>query len=104
MELSEKELHCVARLLQGAIFSESFVNGCAFCKFRCKTEKDAAPHFDEIRMKLMDATGVDLGWGGGGILRPDDFPYRRFLKNSNEEIQQKISKYFRCCEGLQLEG
>lgn len=102
MELSEKELHCVARLLQGAIFSESFANGCAFCKFQCKTEKDAAPHLDEIRIKLMDATGVDLGWDSSTAFWRDGFQYKRFLKNSNEEIQQKISKYFRCCEGLQV--
>ena len=101
MELSEKELHCVARLLQGAIFSENFVNGCAFCKFKCKTEKDPAPHLDEIRIKLMDATGVDLGWDSSTAFWREGFQYKRFLKNSNEEIQQKISKYFRCCEGLQ---
>ena len=103
MELSEKELHCIARLLQGAMFSKSFVIGCQFCKFRCKTEKDPAPHLDEVRIKLMTATGVDLGWGGGGILRPDDFSFHRFLKNSNKDIQKKLSKYFRRCEGLRLE-
>lgn len=93
MELNEKESHCIARLLQGAMFSESFVNGCAFCKFKCRTDKDPAPHLDEIRMKLMKSTGVDLGWMGGGILRPNGFPYRRFLKNSNEEIKEKVRQH-----------
>ena len=104
MELSEKEAHCVARMLQSFLFGKYIGDGCQFCKFQCKTEKDVAPHLDEIRMKLMDTTGVDLGWGGGGILRPDDFPYHRFLRNSNNEIKEKLRKYFSHCEGLQIEG
>ena len=59
MELTEKEAHCVARLLQGAIFGESVLNGCVFCKFRCNTESDPAPHLDKLRQKLWMETGVE---------------------------------------------
>ena len=103
MELSEKEAHCVARLLQSFLFGKYIGDGCQFCKFQCKVEKDAAPHLDEIRMKLMDATGVDLGLDGSTAFWRDSFQYKRFLKNSNEEIKKKLRRYFRHCEGLKLE-
>ncbi|MBR6013349.1 MAG: hypothetical protein IK062_06165 [Selenomonadaceae bacterium] len=35
MILSEQEAHCVARLLQGAVYGEDFLSGCSFCKFPC---------------------------------------------------------------------
>ncbi len=100
MELSEKEAHCVARLLQGAIYgeSQSVFNGCTFCKFRCKNEKDPATHFDEIMLKLKAITGVDLGVGDGSRIPFSNFPYRRFLKNSNDEIKSYIYEYFKNCE------
>lgn len=101
VELSDKEAHCVARLLQSFLFGDYVGDGCQFCKFKCRTEKDPAPHLDEIRIKLMHETGVDLGWGGAAALRPDSFPYRRFLRNSNDEIKEKLRKYFSHCEGFE---
>ena len=98
MELTEKEAHCIARLLQGAMFGKSIFDGCAFCKFKCKVKNDPAPHLDKIRMLLTEATGVDLGWNGNTAFRPDDFQYHRFLKNSNDEMKQKIANYFKNCE------
>ena len=36
MELNEKEAHCVARLLQGALFGKSYLDGCDYCKWIVK--------------------------------------------------------------------
>ena len=95
MKLTEKEAHCVARLLQSALFGKNIFDGCAFCKFKCKTKSDHAPHLDEIRMKFMDATNVDLGYRGSrGILEKDSFQYDRFLKKSNEEVKEQIRRFF----------
>ena len=52
-------------------------------------------------MKLTEATGVDLGYDGSSPLGWDDFPYRKFLRNSNDEIKERINKYFKHCEGFQ---
>ena len=95
MELTEKESHCIARLLQGAIFGESVLNGCTFCKFRCSTESDPAPHLDELRQKLWIETGVDLRFGSGKDKLPySKFPYKRFLRASNEETIDYFRNFF----------
>lgn len=61
--LNEKELHCIARMLQSALFADSLFYGCNFCRYRNKCfdgNKPVAMHLDEIRKKLQDITGVDL--------------------------------------------
>ena len=97
MELNEKEAHCIARLLQGAIYgnSKNVFDGCQFCKFKCRTEKDPAPFFNEIMYKLRRYTGVYLGAGSSYKWTHLDFPYERFLINSNEEMQEKLKDYFK---------
>ena len=94
MELTEKEAHCIARLLQGALFGEDILNGCKFCKFKCTTKGNYAPHLDALRKRLTDETGVDLRLGSEGSLLYSRFPYKRFLKNANAEIIDYFQKYF----------
>ncbi|MBQ9487748.1 MAG: hypothetical protein IJU91_08140 [Selenomonadaceae bacterium] len=50
MELTEQEAHCVARLLQGAIFGNegALFNGCAFCKFQCGNKKSVGMYRRQI--------------------------------------------------------
>ena len=93
MELSEKELHCVARLLQSAIYSDGLFRGCRFCKYRCAKEKDLAPHFDILRQKLYEMTGVDLRIGSStkDWLPYSQFPYKKFLRAANDDA----IRYFR---------
>lgn len=63
MELNEKDLHCLARMLQGS-FCKRHPFFC--CSGDCKYSQDCAEsisqsgkfHFDEVRKKLCDLTGV----------------------------------------------
>ena len=93
MELSEREAHCVARLLQGALFGKDIFDGCAYCKFQCY--KDSEEHhltmFRAIKERLTEEVGVDLGLEASAFLINSDFPYHKFLKNANPEIKE----YFR---------
>lgn len=97
MYLTEKQAHCVARILQSVIFGKSILDGCAFCKFECKTITDPAPHLDEIRKIFFDETGVDLRIGGSSKdkLKFSDFPYKRFLRASNDEIKNYFGDFFK---------
>ena len=91
----EKESHCVARLLQGAIFGESLLTGRAFCKFRCSTREDPAPCLDSLREKLWTATGVDLRLASGKDTLPySNFPYKRFLRAANNEVISYFRSFF----------
>ena len=94
MELDEREAHCVARLLQGAIYGDGVLTGCTFCKFPCQTSNDPAPHFDGILSKLMNASGVNLSPAKYGALPFSPFPYKKFLKNSNSAIEENLRNFF----------
>ncbi len=101
MELTEQEAHCVARLLQSAIFGNDgeIFNGCMFCKFKCENEKDPAPNFDILRERFTKETGVDLGLGSAGSLPLSKFPYKRFLKSANADIRKYFKNYFADVKG-----
>ena len=102
MELSEKEAHCVARLLQGAVFGKSLFSGCDFCKFQCDKEEKKkgapyiAPQYKKIMQKFYEETEVDTRIAGiaSDTLIKSDFPYKRFLRNSNEEIKAYCKNFF----------
>ena len=85
MELNEQEAHCIARLLQGAIFADDALIGCQYCKFECGVK---LPVLQTIRKRLTEETGVDLGSMARGALPDDNFPHSTFLKNSNSRIVQ----------------
>lgn len=87
MELNEREAHCVARLLQGAIFGEDITTGCAYCKVRCDEKLLAG----SIRKRLTEETGVDLGVINGDSLPYTKIPHGRFLKNAHADAK----KYYR---------
>ena len=93
MELDEKESHCVARLLQGAFYGESAVSGCTFCKFRCRESGEISME-RKIREKFMAETGVDLTQITTPSIVYSKFPYKKFLKNSNENIKEYFRKIF----------
>ena len=85
MELNEREAHCVARLLQGALFGNGVDDGCDYCKFRCERVVDRTR---EIRERLTEETGIDLGLMINGRLPRSDFQHGRFLKNANEVVKK----------------
>ena len=86
MELNEREAHCIARLLQGAIFGEDVSDGCDYCKFQCTLGR--FPFREEIRKRLTEETGVDLSNGTRVLLPHSNFPYNKFLKNANETAKK----------------
>lgn len=106
MELNEKDLHCIARLLQGAVFGGKGnpFDGCEFCKYKChlldetasphqKRYKELSPHYGIIMRKLTEITDVDLLPKQNKLFQ-SGFPYKKFLKNSNEEIKDYFRNYF----------
>lgn len=105
VELTEQEAHCIARLLQSAIFSpdHNLFAGCRFCKYQCV--KDAGewedmslvdlPRYDAVINNIMNETGVDVGPAVYGCIEPGGMPYKKFLKNSNEEIKEFFRNYFK---------
>ena len=94
-KFTEKELHCIARLLQGAIYGEHNVfDGCAFCKFNCATTNDPNPDYDKLLKKLTAITGVDLSPNQARLIH-SRFPYRKFLRNANDKIKSYFKNYFK---------
>ena len=91
MELTEKEAHCVARLLQGAMFGKNnTMAGCAFCKYQC----DKNSVYRQIQKKFDEETGVDLEDDVPIDVIYSDFPYKKFLKNSNDNVREYFRKIF----------
>lgn len=106
IKFTEHEAHCVARMLQGAVYGENFLSGCSFCKFQCSlvgrnkySEKiySQQPRWRQILDKLTKFTGVDCGIIDEGNLYGSKFPYKRFLKNSNAEAEEYFRNYFSDC-------
>ena len=99
VELSDKEAHCVARLLQGAMFGKhNTMAGCAFCKYQC----DKNSVYRQIQKKFEEETGVDLQDDLPTDVIYSDFPYKKFLKNSNVKLKSISEKYFRTFSNLWL--
>lgn len=64
--LTERDLHCMARILQGCIYLEDYIFGCCrYCLYHEKCDKDAQQgktYFTEtVIRKLQKITGVYLG-------------------------------------------
>lgn len=99
MEISERNAHCMARLFQGVLYGghKNIFDGCMYCKYRCWNphKEKFAPNFDILMQELMKTTGVDLRVGQHGQLRGDGFPYKRFLKNSNERVREFFRNFFK---------
>lgn len=89
---TDKELHCIARMLQVEIFKkvESSVGrdlqiACFFCKYKdeCVDRDTGEDTKATLRKKLMEATGVYLG---NGILSPHRI---NFFKESYAQCHPK---------------
>ena len=93
MELNEREAHCIARLLQGALLGETILDGCDHCKYRCFETR--FENFYAIRKRLTEETGVDLGTRRYGMLPHSDFPYKMFLKNASEKTKEWYRAQFK---------
>lgn len=96
MELSNKEAHCLARVLQSVLYgghSRPF-DGCMFCLHPCHTLDQPTPRFDTLLHRLGNETGVDLQPGIYGALRSGGFPYKKFLKNANLKVKDFFRNFF----------
>lgn len=64
--LTEKDVNCIARLLQGSIFEKNIFYGCQYCKYgkECveSQKKERLMHVDIVRKKLQQITGVNMDY------------------------------------------
>ena len=61
VSISDKDIYCVAKLLQSGIYGANQFDGCQFCKYQCHTKNDLAPNYEKVIFRLQDITGVDFG-------------------------------------------
>lgn len=96
--MDERDWHCIARLLQGALYGgdKNAFDGCFFCKFKCFGDGDMelAPNMTNALKLLEEKTGVDLSVANDRLLQ-SNFPYKKFLKNSNDEAKEYFRNYFK---------
>ena len=62
-QLNDKDLHCIARIIQSALFADSLFYGCQYCEYcqKCFFEKNCEDsYFELLRKKLQDITKIDL--------------------------------------------
>ena len=93
MTLTNEEAHCLARLLQSALYgghANNIFAGCSFCKNQC----NRAERYDRLLRKLQNETGVDLSPAVYGSIQNGGFPYKKFLKNSNPKIRDYLRNFF----------
>lgn len=68
LEITAKDLICVARLIQSALFKNpvGLFYGCKFCNYsnECTEtlKENGEMHSDTLRIKLQEITGVDLSY------------------------------------------
>ena len=82
MELSEKDMHCLARLLQGELYEDNKLFCCrGYCKYSGECVEDARNHkkfqYNILREHLEAVTGVYLGY-----LANPEYVYKRMMKDS----------------------
>ena len=101
MELNEQEAHCIARLLQSALFGKDIFDGCDYCKFQCYKQGNRLKMFDELRGRLTVETGVDVSPIVDTSFVNAHFPYHKFLVNSNEEFKAGFREKCRWLTSIQ---
>ena len=71
--------------------------GVFFCKYPCEHE---AVFAREIRNRLTEETGVDLGIMEAGGLPKSDFPHGRFLRNAHENTKKLYRDSFKWLQDI----
>ena len=62
ISISEKDLYCIARLLQSCLYATNRFIGCRYCKYNCDTETELSPNYDKVICRLQQVTGVDFDY------------------------------------------
>lgn len=79
-ELTEKDIHCITRLLQSSIFADGVFYGCQHCKYwkngceQSYKNENGKMHYDNVMSKLQRITGLYMG------IRDPANPEDRFLE------------------------
>lgn len=66
ISISEKDLYCIAKILQSSLFGQSQFDGCEFCRYQCHVQCEnkviaLAPNYEKVIFRLQDITGIDFG-------------------------------------------
>lgn len=65
IEMDEKDVYCMARVLQGVIYEGNPLYGCVYCKYGsdCETamKNDHPIYLSNLRKNLSEASGLYLG-------------------------------------------
>ena len=62
-QLTDKDLHCIARMLQSVLFAENIFYGCNFCKYKNECfQGNTVNNMNDthVRKKLQEITGINL--------------------------------------------
>lgn len=91
--LTEKDLHCIARMLQGAFYKQDQLYCCrGYCLYsqECSEEfkQTHTMHFNAVRNKLTDATGV----------------YNRLICHDTEERMMENSYFASVSQKKSMQG
>ena len=87
-KLDEKDLQCITRTLQGAIFEDSLYYGCKYCQYskECseRLHNEEGLYFDMVRKKLQGITGLYMG-----VCYDPANPDATFTKGTEKKNTQK---------------
>ncbi len=98
--LTEKDLHCIARILQGCEYKDSMLYCCNYCLYQVdclgKVEGNRKMYFFEVaREKLQNITGVYLGKDARNIAE-------KFLLNSYQTTSKSVFQSTHPVKGVTL--
>lgn len=83
-ELTEKDIYCIARIVQSSVFAEGWIfYGCQYCRYKNECEKcfeneNGKMHYDVIMKKLQQITGLDMGLNASNLSE-------KFQRDLNQE-------------------
>ena len=73
-QLTEKDIHCMARIIQSSVFAEGWIFcGCQYCKYwkdgceKTFEEENGGIHYDVIMKKLQQITGLDMSLNASNL-------------------------------------
>lgn len=73
-KLTEKDIHCMARIIQSSVFAEGWIFcGCQYCKYwkdgceKTFEDENGRLHYDAIMKKLQQITGLDMSLNASNL-------------------------------------
>ena len=103
-QLTEKDIHCMARIIQSSVFAEGWIFcGCQYCKYwkdgceKTFEEENGRIHYDVIMKKLQQITGLDMSLNASNL--KEKFQ-RDFTK---QEVRKVSTNVFETIKKINLE-